>query len=80
MKSRSHYHGAQALPLNLNIVVCLHCGKPSKIGHYPTGRRRKCSPTRRFTNLSNGATGQRSTATGKIMKRTPGHDGYQNQP
>jgi len=69
---RRHYFGAQCIPLNQNKVVCLNCGKVTKIGDWPTGKRAKCSPTRRYRYLSDGATGQVSTRTGRLRVRSLG--------
>lgn len=74
--SRRHYFGAQAIPLAANQCVCLNCGAVAKIGKWPTGKRAKCSPTRKLAHLGNGATGTRSTATGRANQRTAGHPGY----
>lgn len=77
-KPRRHYFGAQALPLISNKIVCLHCGKPKNIGEKLDGRRSKCSKTRRFILLQNGATGCISISTGKILQRTGGHSAYKH--
>lgn len=44
MPRRKHYFGAQVLPLSANAVVCHNCGHVARIGQWPTGKRRKCSP------------------------------------
>ena len=74
--TRRHSFGAQCVPLIWGHVVCLHCGKVVKIGDWPTGRRAKCSPTRRLIHIGDGGTGSTSEATKLSFQRSPGHSGY----
>lgn len=73
---KNHYFGAQCLPINRNRTVCLSCGKIINIGTKLTGRKKKCSKTRKYVYLGNGSTGQQSTANGKINIRSRGHAEY----
>jgi hypothetical protein len=77
--ARTHYFGAQCIPLNRNRIVCTHCGKVKAIGQSTAGRRAKCSPTLSYEYLGNGATGQRSAASGKLTIRSQGHTEYRYQ-
>lgn len=76
MIATAHNFAAQCVPLNRNRIVCLNCGKVIPIGSRLGGRRRKCSKTRKYVYLGNGATASRSTATGKMIVRSLGHAEY----
>ena len=75
-RRRAHIFGAQCLPLIAGQVVCLRCGLVRRIGDWPTGRRRKCSPGLTYAYLGDGATGQHRRSDDRVFLRSHGHAGY----